>query len=173
MKIEIFQNTEKQSQMLKLLQFGSVMVFIDSRHPEVSVPDYLVGDFQLRLNFDYAFEIEDFRVLPDRLEGSLSFNNRDFFCVIPYNSIYLLVNHSIQHGALFTESVPMEMMDYFTQATQATQEEVLEDVKKAASFSVVDSAPNPAKKTVAKKSEPPEKPQKKTPRKKGHLRLVK
>ncbi|MBU0506228.1 MAG: ClpXP protease specificity-enhancing factor SspB [bacterium] len=170
MKIEIFQKPEKQSQMLKFLQFGTVMVFIDSRHPEVVVPDYLVGDFQLRLNFDYAFEIEDFRVLPDRLEGSLSFNNRDFFCVIPYSSIYLLVNHGIQHGALFVESVPLEMMDYFT---QATTQHAVEEAKQAAPVRAVEGAPSPAKTTVAQKAEEPEKPQKKTPPKKCHLRLVK
>src|SRR3989338_313521 len=101
MKIETFQDSEKQSQILKLLQFGTVMVFIDSRSDAVIVTDHLKGDYQLRLNFDYAYEVDDFRVLPDRIEASLSFNHKNFFCVIPFNAVYLMVSHTIHHGVLF------------------------------------------------------------------------
>ncbi len=115
MKIDTSHNNEKQSQILRLLQFGTVMVFVDSRHPKVIVPDGLKGDFQLRLNFDYAYDIPDFRVLTDRLEASLSFDHRDFFCVLPFDAIYLIVAHSIQHGILFPTSIPNEMLEYFAQ----------------------------------------------------------
>ncbi|HLD44548.1 MAG TPA: hypothetical protein VJC18_03875, partial [bacterium] len=119
MKIDIYKSDEKQAQMQKFLQYGTVMVFVDSRHPEVMVPGYLKGDYQLRLNFDYAYELEDFRVLADRIEASLSFNKKDFFCVLPYEAVYLMVNHSIQRGSLFVETVPVEMLQFFADEAQA------------------------------------------------------
>lgn len=118
MKINVLQDLEKYSQMLKFLQFGTVMVFLDSRHPDVVVPEHLKGDPQLRLNFDYAYEIDDFRILPDRLEASLSFNRVNFFCVIPFDAVYLFVSHSIKFGVFFEQSVPPEMVAYFAAETQ-------------------------------------------------------
>lgn len=135
MKIETHPDSDKQAQILKLLQFGTVMVFIDSRMPSVVVPDHLKGDYQLRLNFDYAYEVSDFRVLPDRLEASLSFNQRNFFCVIPFEAIYLTVSHSIKHGVLFAQSVPIEMLEYF--AAEAQREESLKSESSEPKFKVV------------------------------------
>jgi len=168
MKIETHSDAERQSQMLKLLQFGTVMIFVDSRHPDVVVPEHLKGDFQLRLNFDYAYEVDDFRVLPDRLEASLSFNQKNFFCVIPFKAVYLLVSHSIQHGVLFTQSVPIEMLEYF--ASEAQKEE--RQFKKAQSgpaLSVISQKNNPNPNLSNKDNQS----ENKKPRKKGHLKLVK
>lgn len=125
MKINTFTASEKQPQMLELLKYGTVMTFVDSRRPGVIIPDYLKGDYQLRLNFDYAFDIDDFRVLPDRIEASLSFNQRNFFCVIPFDAVYLILNNSIQRAGLFVESVPAEMMDILTATGE--QEQVKSD----------------------------------------------
>ncbi len=164
MKIETFQDSEKQSQILKLLQFGTVMVFIDSRSDAVIVPDHLKGDYQLRLNFDYAYEVDDFRVLPDRIEASLSFNHKNFFCVIPFNAVYLMVSHTIHHGVLFVQSIPAEMLEYF--AAEAKKEEVeVKQVKNGPALNVISNVGN-AQTAVDKSIE-------KKPRKRGHLRVVK
>lgn len=114
MKIEAHDKSKKEEEMLRLLKFGTVMVFVDSRHGDVAVPEQFKNDFQLRLNFDYAFEIDDFQVLPDRIEGSLSFNRKNFFCIIPFDAIYLMLNHFTRQGSLFVESVPSEMLDAFS-----------------------------------------------------------
>lgn len=163
MKIETHADSEKQAQMLKLLQYGTVMVFVDSRGQAVMVPEHIKTDYQLRLNFDYAYEVDDFRVLPDRLEASLSFNHKNFFCVIPFSSVYLLVSHTIQHGVLFTQSVPIEMLEYFASEAQMEQE-----VKKVAVpyLSVISN-----KRTVNQSENIPS--EEKIPPRKGHLRLVK
>jgi len=164
MKIETHSDSEKQAQMLKLLQFGTVMVFVDSRNQDVLVPDHLKSDYQLRLNFDYAYEVDDFRVLPDRLEASLSFNRRNHFCVIPFNSIYLLVSHTIQHGVLFTQSVPIEMLEYFASETKKGEE--IKTSAAAPALNVITNTKTVNRsKNVAVEIE--------APRKKGHLRLVK
>lgn len=164
MKIETHVDSEKQAQMLKLLQFGTVMVFVDSRQRDVIVPEHLKNDHQLRLNFDYAYEVDDFRVLPDRVEASLSFNRRNFFCVIPFNAIYLLVSHTIQHGVLFTQSVPVEMLEYF--ASEAQKQEEIEKRKVAPALSVISSKKTTNQNNIVSNQEKPKKKQ-------GHLKLVK
>lgn len=164
MKIETYADSEKQVQMLKLLQFGTVMVFVDSRLRDVQVPLHLKEDYQLRLNFDYAYEVDDFRVLPDRLEASLSFNQKNYFCVIPFNAVYLIVSHTVQHGVLFTQSVPVEMLEYF--ASEAQKGTEVEKLKVAPALNVITTeAVGSGQKVVVS--------EKKRPRKKGHLRLVK
>lgn len=161
MKIETFKGPQKQSQMLKLLQLGTVMVFIDSRRENVRVPEEHKDNFQLRLNFDYAFEIDDFKVLPDRLEASLSFNHKDFFCVVPFDAIYMMVNHYIQQGSLFLDSVPPEMLDVFA----GMRAQPLDTTKSK------DAKPK-SKKKSSKKTKPVTS-ELKPIHKKGHLRLVK
>lgn len=155
--------------MLKLLQFGTVMVFVDSRQRDVVVPEHLKEDYQLRLNFDYAYEVDDFRVLPDRLEASLSFNRRNFFCVIPFNAVYLMVSHAIQHGVLFTRSVPVEMLEYLSH--EATRQQALEK-RKAAPFTVI-SNKKPVEKTRKAVPATPAEAKEVKPVRKAHLRLVK
>lgn len=163
MKIQTHPVSDKQHMALEYLKFGTIMVFVDSRHEGVIVPEYLKNDYQLRLNFDYAFEIDDFQILKDRFEASLSFNRKNFFCVVPMDAVYLILNHATERGALFVESVPSEMLSLFT--TQPPLQPVAtaseEDVPKKMAKSN-----NPDDTTVKQSPE-------KTPRKKSHLRLVK
>lgn len=196
MKIATFPTAEKQTQMLELLKFGTVMVFVDSRHKDVVVPDYLKSDFQLRLNFDYAFEIDDFRVLPDRLEASLSFNKKNFFCVVPFEAVYLFINHGVERGSLFTESVPVEMLEVFAAmqkqeqprsvalhsvasspaATTTASPEASPNQQTASPNSDTVPVPAAAAKTAeanAPDSSSPSGAAEPKPKKRGHLRLVK
>lgn len=172
MKIDTFIASEKQPQMLELLKYGTVMVFVDSRRPGVMVPDYLKSDYQLRLNFDYAFDIDDFRVLPDRVEASLSFNQRNFFCVIPFDAVYLILNNSIQRSALFVESIPAEMMDILaaTGEQEKTKPEYLKSVVPESSLKNAEAHPATAHTpNIASESDVP----KEKPKKRNHLRVVK
>lgn len=163
MKIEAFSNAQKQAQMFKLLQFGTVMVFIDSRQNGITVPEHLKNDHQLRLNFDYAYEIDDFRILPDRLEASLSFNKKNFFCVVPLSAVYLMICHGIQNGAVFADSVPAEMLKFFPQNSESPKE--------YPQASVVNAPANPLPMLEAEASASEKNPTPTT--RKGHLRLVK
>lgn len=188
MKISTFPSTDKQSQMLELLKYGTVMAFVDSRHKDVVVPDYLKNDFQLRLNFDYAFEIDDFRVLPDRLEASLSFNKQNYFCVIPFSAVYLLLNHSIQRGSLFAETVPVEMLEIFSGFQKYEQQQpkpALKPVTPAPSDDVP-APPQPSQVSTISPAPAPGDGDSKTPedtasaaeekrpkKRRSHLRLVK
>lgn len=166
MKIETAHDSEKQAHMLKLLQFGTVMVFVDSRHPGVIVPEHLKDDYQLRLNFDYAYEVDDFRVLPEGLEASLSFNRKNFFCVIPFNAVYLMISHTIQHGTLFTRSVPVEMLEYFASDARREERRAFAGAFKSHPFTVIRNEEN-----LSRQDSGPS--EQKMQRSKGHLRLVK
>lgn len=121
MKIETYDKSKKMDEMLRLLKFGTVMVFLDSRYSDVVVPEHLKNDYQLRLNFDYSYEIDDFQVLPDRIEASLSFNKKNFFCIIPFEAVYLFLNHFTKQGSLFVESVPEEMLNAFVTSSPKEQ----------------------------------------------------
>lgn len=171
MKIETHPDSDKQSQILKLLQFGTVMVFVDSRHPGVIVPEYLKGDYQLRLNFDYAYEVADFRILPDRIEASLSFNRKNFFCVVPLNAVYLMISHTIQHGILFTQSIPIEMLEYF--AAEARKEDQTAQMKNGPALSMIQSQSSGMPESASKNDTEDLPAQQKSPKKRNHLRVVK
>ncbi len=161
MKILPFIESEKQVQMLEQLKLGTVMVFLDTRKPGVTVPDQFRTDFQLRLNFDYAFEIEDFKVLPDHIEASLSFNRQKCFCVVPFSAVYLMVSHSAQIGALFPESIPKEMLNFFNNSEPVPS--------KTQSLSLV----NQGLAAIAKDELPPAVKSEALQKKRPHLRVVK
>jgi stringent starvation protein B len=161
MKILPFTDAEKQAQMLHLLKLGTVMVFLDARREGVRVPEHFAKDFQLRLNFDYAFEIDDFRVLPNCIEATLSFNQNQFFCVVPLSAVYLMVSHGSQVGSLYPESVPHEMLNFFTAESR--------DEKRPSKLAAI--APAPAASSAKSSDEAP--PPAPKPRKRGHLRVVK
>ncbi len=169
MKIETYDLAKKEEEMLRLLKHGTVMVFVDSRREGVLVPEHLKGDFQLRLNFDYAFEIPDFQVLPDRLEASLSFNKKNFFCVLPFESVYLMINHFIQQGSLFTESIPVEMLEAFAGLNQ----QKLEREQKMSQFKVIVPEEKPAETPASPAESKEDKSKNRDKKKKGHLRVVK
>lgn len=177
MKINTFAAADKQTQILELLKYGTVMAFVDSRRAGVIVPDYLKGDYQLRLNFDYAFDIDDFRVLPDRLEASLSFNHKNFFCVIPFDAVYLILNNSIQRAALFVESVPTEMMDILTATGEQEQAKPsrLKSVAPETGGQRAEALPQQASATAPESSSAAPQPDaaKDKAKKRGHLRVVK
>ncbi len=167
MKILPFTDAEKQAQMLHLLKMGTVMVFIDARRPNVIIPEKHAGDFQLRLNFDYAFEIGDFKVLPDSLEATLSFNQIDFFCRIPFSAVYLMICHESQVGGLFPESIPKEMMDFFSVETRTGK------VDPAAPVPTPTPALAVAKVAKQDSEKEPHKSEEVKPKRKNHLRVVK
>ena len=100
MQIQVFEPKDKQKQVLELLKFDTIMVFIDARNENVKVPESLKAQFDLRLNFNYEFGINDFRVLPDRIEASLSFAEGEFFCVIPFEAVYLILCQAVNQPLL-------------------------------------------------------------------------
>lgn len=134
---------DKKGHLERLLQFGTVMIFVDSRREGVTVPPEHQSNPQLPLNLDYAFEIPDFKILEDRVEVSLSFNKKDFFCLLPFASIYGVRSIPAGEFVVFFDDVPAELLSTLPPQTPLPAEE--------------------------KKPEDPET----KPIKKGHLTLIK
>lgn len=170
MKIIRSISSEKRAQFERLLAKGTVMAFVDARKGGVCVPPQHMGNPQLPLNFDYAFQIPDFRILNHRIEVSLSFNKKDFFCIIPFHSIYAFTSRFTGEIVVFPDSVPKEIFSQtFDEGppSESSVETTLEKIKKRPSLTVV---------RTQKEEKPPEKKKKKpsSKKKKGsHLKLVK
>lgn len=101
---------DKKNHLERLLGHGTVMIFLDARKEEVSVPNQHKANPQLALNFDYAFQIPDFKISESRIEATLEFYPLYFFCIIPLDSVYGMRCDSLDEMILFPESVPPEMI---------------------------------------------------------------
>lgn len=106
MKLTESPKSEKKIHLERLLAKGTVMIFVDSRRPEVVVPPTHQNNVQLLLNLDYAFEIPDFKIADDHIEASLSFNRQNFFCIIPLDAIYAFNSKVLEEIVVFPEDVP-------------------------------------------------------------------
>lgn len=103
-------STEKKSQLERLLQFGKVMIFLDSRKTEVRVPPNHKGNLQLALNLSYSFQIPDFKVFEDHVEVTLSFPEGKFFCHLPFSAIYGMTSQPCSQTVMFPTEVPPELL---------------------------------------------------------------
>lgn len=103
--VEANSNTKK-NHLERLLTLGGIMIFVDTRKKDVQVPTQHLGNPQLPLNLDYAFQIPDFKILQDRIEATLSFNRQDFLCVLPMPAIYVIRSHVLPEIIVFPEDVP-------------------------------------------------------------------
>ncbi len=158
---------DKKIHLERLLALGTVMVFVDSRHNEVIVPPQHKGMTQLPLNFDYGFNIPDFKVCDNHIEASLSFNRQRFFCILPYKAVYALNSQLAGEVIVFPEDMPEEMRATLnSSATIISPADTTKPAEKAAVSNlslVVDN----------KNQDNQEGGQFETPKKKSHLKLVK
>jgi len=110
MKVTEAKSEDKKAELKRLLAKGAVMVFVDSRKEGVHVPSQHGGNARLPLNLDYAFEIPDFRILDDRVEVSLSFNQTPFPCRFPFSAIYILTSQISEETVVFPDDFPRDLM---------------------------------------------------------------
>lgn len=173
MKLTESPKAEKHAHLDRLLAKGTVMIFIDSRRPDVIVPPAHKENVQLMLNLDYAYEIPDFKVAEDHIEASLSFNQQNFFCVLPLDAIYAFSSKVDEEIVVFPEDVPQSGEGGMLAPLMATSK-----LAPAPGLALVDETtkslpePNPASNQSPPEASPapetsPEKP------KRGHLRLIK
>jgi hypothetical protein len=91
------------------LKLGTVCVLFDARIPGVKVPPDLQGRGDLRLNFCYNFHIADFNFNDAAVFATLSFDNGEFFCSVPWHSIYGIQSASLNQGAVWFDSFPPDL----------------------------------------------------------------
>ncbi len=79
-----------------LMMMGRTMVFVDSRHKDVDLPDYLMGIEHVALEFGYNMEptpIEDLTISPLAIAATLTFNRTPYLIFIPWDSVEAITDN--------------------------------------------------------------------------------
>jgi stringent starvation protein B len=137
---------DKRRTLEALLARGPVLVHVDARRAEVSVPSKFRADASLVLRFGYNLSpaIIDLVVDDEGVSGTLTFAGQPFRCILPWTAVYAAMVEGEQRGTVWPEDVPEDVL---------TGTGPLED------------QPRTGAKDVAAESE-------EAPRKRGHLKLV-
>jgi stringent starvation protein B len=146
---------DKKRTLEALLARGPVLVHVDARRAEVSVPARFRADPSLVLRFGYQLSpaIADLTVDEDAIAGTLTFGGQPFHCVLPWTAVYAAMVEGEQRGTVWPEDVPEDVLTGGELAT-------------APGTPSAPSAPGaPGAAPVAGKADD-------EPRKRGHLKLV-
>ncbi|GIX46281.1 MAG: hypothetical protein KatS3mg131_0492 [Candidatus Tectimicrobiota bacterium] len=140
----------KEAVVLQLLAEGDTMLCLDARCEGVRVPPEHARNPALRLILNRKFP-HPIEVTEAGISANLSFGGRRFACFIPMQALWAAFNPHTMQGMLWPDSVPPEVLAEMAQRSES-------------------QAPTPrviaGKGTAAK-------PEAKTPRQRGHLRLIK
>jgi stringent starvation protein B len=130
--------------MLALLERSEARVHLDARRPGVVLPDRLLGDGHVRLDYGLHFTppIPDLDVGDEGIRATLSFSRQPTVTFVPWTAVYLIADYD-GNGAVWQEDIPADLLD-----------------------GVAPSAPLPSQ----PEPEPPPAPKKARP---SHLKLVK
>jgi stringent starvation protein B len=91
-----------------LLAQGDTMLCVDSRHPDVHVPDSHSGKADLRLVLNLGFR-HAIQVLPEGVQADLMFGGRLHHCWIPYESLWGVYNPDTGEGSVWPDRLPGEL----------------------------------------------------------------
>lgn len=172
MKLLEGKSSEKKQNLEKLLDFGTVMIFVDTRKSGVELPPQHKGNPQLPLNLDYSFQIPDFRILDDRVEASLSFNRQRYFCSIPLPAIYAISSKITTEAIVYPDDLPKDISLFEAPAkkeeSDTPQNPTQANLASNPKLTLISVPENNQDKTDEKSSKEDPKP----PPKKGHLKLI-
>ena len=150
----------KAAVILKLLAEGDAMLCLDARHPDAYVPPHQARNPALRLilnrNFPHPIDVTE-----DGVSVNLSFGGRRFDCYVPMEALWAAFNPHTMEGALWQESAAPEVLENLKAQLQVKQP------AEPASEAACQTGPQAVPRANG------EAPAAKTPRKRGHLRLVK
>jgi len=145
---------DKKRTLESLLARGPVLVHVDARRAEVSVPARFRADPSLVLRFGYHLTpaIGDLTVDEAAIAGTLTFAGQPFRCILPWTAVYAAMVEGEQRGTVWPEDVPEDVLSGGSEPQAATP--------------ATPAAPAPPAlgPTLAKADE--------EPRKRGHLKLV-
>ncbi|MBA2662224.1 MAG: hypothetical protein H0U74_08000 [Bradymonadaceae bacterium] len=94
---------DKLKAFSELIENGMVMVTIDARSRNVTIPAQFRSMSELRLNFSHLFGIKDFEYDVMSIRASLSFDGKPYFCEIPWAAVTMLYGHESGAVVLFEE----------------------------------------------------------------------
>jgi stringent starvation protein B len=103
---------DKKKTLESLLARGPVLVHVDARRAEVSVPPRFRADASLVLRFGYDLKpaIADLDVSDNGIEGTLTFAGSPFRVVLPWAAVYAAMVEGEQRGTVWPEDVPEDVL---------------------------------------------------------------
>ena len=112
---------DKRRTLEALLSRGPVLVHVDARRAEVSVPPRFRADPSLVLRFGYNLTpaIADLAVDEQAISGTLTFAGQPFHCVLPWTAVYAAMVEGEQRGTVWPEDVPEDVLTGASEAASA------------------------------------------------------
>src|SRR6478735_5912221 len=103
---------DKKRTLEALLARGPVLVHVDARRTEVTVPPRFRADPSLVLRFGYNLTpaIVDLAVDDDAIAGTLTFAGSPFRCILPWTAVYAAMVEGEQRGTVWPEDVPEDVL---------------------------------------------------------------
>jgi len=103
---------DKRRTLEQLLSRGPVLVHVDARRSEVSVPPRFRADASLVLRFGFNLSpaIGDLVVDEEAIAGTLTFAGQPFRCILPWTAVYAAMVEGEQRGTVWPEDVPEDVL---------------------------------------------------------------
>ncbi len=151
----------KKDVALQLLEQATVFVHLDPRAEAVRVPPWFKRQPQLvlQVGLNMAVPIPDLEVDDEGLSCTLSFNRAPFLCVIPWSSVFALVDDQRQ-GMVWPDDVPPELNQQAQQ--QVKQQQARPELKVAPAPAAKESATKESAKDAKEKEASPKRRTRKT-----------
>ena len=107
--------------MLALLERSEARVHLDARRPGVKLPDRLLGDGHVRLDYGYGLTppIPDLEIGEEGIRATLSFNRVPFDTFVPWTAVYLVADYD-GNGAVWQEDIPPDLLEGMAPADPPT-----------------------------------------------------
>ena len=93
-----------------MLAKGDTMLCIDTRHPEVQVPETHRGNCDLRLILNLGFR-NPIHVLEDGVQADLLFSGALTHCWIPYESLWGVYSPQTGEGTVWPSRMPEDLLE--------------------------------------------------------------
>lgn len=93
-KKDLEKNLSKRVFFEKSLENGIAVLYLDPRISGVIVPEKFSGQSLLVLNYSYKYGVNDFMFDDNLVVASLSFGGFPFRCVVPWEAVGAIVDHS-------------------------------------------------------------------------------
>ncbi len=103
---------DKRKTLEALLARGPVLVHVDARRADVSVPPRFRADPSLVLRFGYNLSpaIVDLAIDEEAISGTLTFGGNPHRCILPWTAVYAAMVEGEQRGTVWPEDVPEDVL---------------------------------------------------------------
>ena len=133
-------SANKREVVEQMLAKGDTMICLDSRHPDVQVPENHQGkeDLRLVLNLNFRHKIT---TLSEGIQAELLFGGVPFLCWIPYQSLWAVYNPQTGEGHLWPGETPVRLYDLLGDESEEYEEK--EETKRGESGKTALAADRP------------------------------